>query len=184
VCITAARESNYKPSLTCIDPYPTPFLTHAHQKGDIQLIAAKFETLDHESLADLGGGDLLFIDSSHTLGPAGEVSRIVLDLMPSLAMGVYVHFHDIWFPYDYPGDLLKKSLFFAHESALLHGFLIHNCRFEILVSMSMLHFGKTSQLAKLIPHYRPRGDVDGLTDVSGDYPSSIFLRVTEEPTHA
>jgi hypothetical protein len=168
--------------MTCIDPYPTPFLRHAHEKGDIALIAAKFETLDHESLADLGEGDLLFIDSSHTLGPAGEVSRIVLDVLPSLAVGVYVHFHDIWFPYDYPGGLLDRSLFFPHESALLHGFLIHNRRFEILVSMSMLHFGRKNQLAALIPHYRPREDVDGLTDVSGDYPSSIFLRVSEEPT--
>jgi hypothetical protein len=124
VCLMAAQEAGYTPELVCIDPYPTRFLTEASANKTITLIPQKVEELDYSFVDSLEAGDLFFVDSSHTLGPAGEVTRIVVEMLPRLNTGVRVHFHDIYFPYDYPGNLLS-TLVFSHESALLHAFLVY-----------------------------------------------------------
>lgn len=177
VCLLAASEAGYRPAITCVEPYPNAFLNDAARAGDITLIPKPAETLDYSFLADLAAGDLFFVDSSHTLGPAGEVTRIVLEMLPRLAAGVRVHFHDIWFPYDYSGGILDGELFFWHETALLHAFLVCNRRTRILASLSTLHYARRAELAQLIPTYKPRTETDGLATSSGHYPSSIFLQI-------
>jgi Methyltransferase domain len=178
LCLMAAREAGYAPALTCVEPYPNAFLRSAAAAGDITLIDRPAETLDYGFFAGLGPGDLFFVDSSHTLGPAGEVTRIVLEMLPRLPAGVRVHFHDIWFPYDFSGDILNGELFFWHETALLHAYLAFNSRTRILVSLSMLHYARRAELAALIPTYRPREDKDGLAVSPGHYPTAIYLEVT------
>jgi predicted O-methyltransferase YrrM len=180
VCLLAASEAAYRPTITCVEPYPSAFLRTAARSAEIVLIPQPVETLDDGFLADLGPDDLFFVDSSHTLGPAGEVTRIVLEMLPRLAAGVRVHFHDIWFPYDYSGGILNGELFFWHETALLHAFLAGNRRTRILASLSMLHYARRAALAQLIPTYKPRTDSDGLAAGPGHYPSSIFLEVAED----
>ena len=124
----------------------------------------------------LSDGDFLFVDSSHTLGPAGEVTRIVMSVLPKLGDNVYIHFHDIWFPYDYPGTLFKDTLFFWHETALLMAFLAYNDSFCIELSLSMLHFERTSQLEDIISGYQPARGEYGIISDDGHYPSSLYLR--------
>jgi len=120
------------------------------------------------------------VDSSHTLGPAGEVSRIVLEMLPRLKASSWVHFHDIKFPYDYDRHILDSALFFSHESALLHAFLVYNNRFRILASLSMLHYIRPETLVKYLPNYKPARNDEGLNNDGGHFPSSIYLGV-EEP---
>ncbi|HTK73968.1 MAG TPA: class I SAM-dependent methyltransferase [Gemmataceae bacterium] len=184
VCLLAASEAGYRPEMTCVEPYPNAFLRTATQTGEITLISKPVQTLDYGFLADLGPGDLFFVDSSHTLGPAGEVTRIVLEMLPRLAAGVRVHFHDIWFPYDYSGGILDGELFFWHETALLHAYLVGNRRARILASLSMLHYARRAELAQLIPTYRPRAEKDGVATGPGHYPSSIFLEVSDQEPRA
>lgn len=179
VCLAAARDSGSGTAITCIEPYPTPFLRRAADEGRITLIQAPVESLDYDFLQPLRSGDLFFVDSTHTLGPGGEVSRIILEMLPRLGPGVHAHFHDITFPYDYQGDILSTALFCWHEATLLHGFLACNARFRILASLSMLHHGRQDALKGLFPQYRPRLSEQGVTVTEGDYPSSIFLQATD-----
>lgn len=65
----------------------------------------KVEEADFGIAGQLAAGDLFFLDSTHTLGPAGQVSRIILELLPLLPAGAWVHFYDILFLYDYPRRL-------------------------------------------------------------------------------
>jgi hypothetical protein len=177
VCLMAAGEAGYRPTIVCVEPYPNPFLTAAAGTGNIELIPNPVEDLDYSFFAGLGAGDLFFVDSSHTLGPAGEVTRIILEMLPRLAAGVQVHFHDIWFPYDYSPRILSGDLFFWHESALLHAYLAFNARTRIVASLSILHHTRRAELAELLPNYRPWENQDGLALTAGHYPSSIFLDV-------
>jgi hypothetical protein len=179
ICLAAARAAGYQPNITCIEPYPTAFLKKAAAEHKITLIAKPVEEVDFGIVANLHDGDLFFIDSTHTLGPAGEVSRIILEMLPRLQAGVYVHFHDIYFPYDYYGGILT-ALTFSHESVLLQAFLAYNSRFAIVASMSMLHYQKTDELARLFPHYKPRPNQDGLAQGPGHFPSAIYLKVIGE----
>ena len=111
-----------------------------------------------------------------TLAPAGEVNLIVCEMLPRLAAGTYIHFHDIHFPYDYNPDILSTALFFQHETALLYAFLLMNEQFEVLASLAMLHHQRLSDLIRCFPDMKPRKFDEGLTVEMGQFPSSIFLR--------
>ena len=45
---------------------------------------------------------MLFIDSSHMIGPRGDVDFEYLEILPMPKAGVIVHVHDIFSPRDYP----------------------------------------------------------------------------------
>jgi len=177
VALAAAKDAGYRPALLAVDPFPTGALKRLAAAGDIQLLARPVEALGWEPLLALGEGDLFFVDSTHTLGPAGEVTRIVLEMLPRLDTGVVVHFHDIYFPYDYPTDLLDGALFFSHESPLLHAFLVNNDRFEILASLAMLHHQRPVPLAGVVRSYEPRPMTHGLSAGQGHFPSALYMKV-------
>lgn len=70
-------------------------------------IECRRTTLDPGTLAlaaDLGPGDVLFVDSSHILMPGTDVDIVLNRILPRLAPGVLVHFHDIFLPEAYPAS--------------------------------------------------------------------------------
>jgi hypothetical protein len=175
----AAAIAGYAPAITCFDPFPTDFLKRLAAERRITLLDIPAQQVDVDVLHQLDAGDLLFIDATHTLGPAGEVTRLVLEWLPRLKPGVRVHFHDITLPYDYPRHILTSSLFFQHETALLYAFLCMNESFRILCSLSMLHHERQRELGAIFPRYRPCANEHGVAASDGDYPSSIFLERTK-----
>jgi hypothetical protein len=179
VILLAAKEANYRPEIICVDPFPTGYLTRTAEQGLIELISKPAQEIDLEVLTSLDAGDLLFVDSSHTMRPGSEVNRIILEVLPRLPSGSFVHFHDIYFPYDYQSSVLT-TLFFAGESTLLHAFLIDNQRYSIAVSLSMLHHACPQQMQSLLTNYRPAAMHYGLHTMdagSGHFPSATYLFV-------
>lgn len=176
VCLAAASDAGYTAQITCIDPYPTGFLLDVERERRINLIKAPVEKLKLDFFSDLSTGDVFFVDSTHTLGPAGEVTRIVLEMLPRLSPGVLVHFHDIWFPYDFD-PLVMDRVFFWHETPLLQAFLCGNERFRVRASLSLLHHERQSALRRLFPRYEPMQIDRGVRVQHGHYPSSIYLEV-------
>lgn len=177
VCLAAAADASYTPQVSCVEPYPTPYLVDEANRGTITLIREMAQTLSLSMVEELGADVLFFVDSTHTLGPAGEVSRIVLEMLPRLKTGAYVHFHDITFPYDYSRHVLDSALFFQHESVLLHAFLAFNRRFRLLAALSMLHYAAPDKLSECLPNYRPAANDGGLNVGKGHFPSSAYLQV-------
>lgn len=178
VILLAAKESNYNPIITAIDPYPTNFLEKAGQENKIKLIKKEAQKLPLETFLSLEDGDLLFIDSTHAVKPGSEVNFLILEVLPRLKKGVYVHFHDIYFPYDYGRNLLGDALFFPNESVLLHAFLTQNLNYRIALSLSMLHYAASNELKKYLPRFIPQVNDQGLKaqDKSGgNFPSSSYL---------
>jgi hypothetical protein len=183
IVLLAAKAAEYRPDVTCVEPYPSDFLRKCEEEGRIRLVGKPAQ----EIVAELGervdalpAGSLFFVDSSHTLGPAGECTWLVCEVLPRLRADRYAHFHDVWFPYDYPPDLLDKSLFFWHETALLMAFLSCNSRFRIAASLAMLHYGRPRELGELFRGYRPRANDEGLGLGEGHFPSSCYLLCTAD----
>jgi len=179
VILLAAKEANYRPEIICVDPFPTSYLTRTAEQNLIQLISKPAQEVDLEVLTSLDAGDLLFVDSSHTMRPGSEVNRIILEVLPRLPSGSFVHFHDIYFPYDYQSRILT-TLFFAGESTLLHAFLIDNRRYSIAVSLSMLHHACPQRMQSVLTNYRPVAMHYGLHTMdedSGHFPSATYLFV-------
>ncbi len=179
IILLAAKEAGYAPQVICVDPFPTAYLTRAAEHKLIELIPKPAQEVDLKILTGLDVGDLLFVDSTHTVRPGSEVNRIILEVLPRLPSGSFVHFHDIYFPYDYQSSVLN-TLFFWEESTLLHAFLIDNHRYSIAISLSMLHHACPQEMQLLLPNYRPAVMHYGLQTIgesSGHFPCATYLSV-------
>lgn len=96
----AVRDGAFATRITAIDPEP-----RANLDGlDIELIRETVEQVSQQSFAELESGDILSIDSSHILMPGTDVDVLCNRILPNLPPGVYVHFHDIFLPDDYPRE--------------------------------------------------------------------------------
>ena len=59
-----------------------------------------------------------------------DVNHIFFRLLPLLCRGVYIHFHDIFYPFEYPLDWVYEGRAW-NEVYLLRAFLQYNNRFQI-----------------------------------------------------
>jgi len=84
--------------ITAIDPAPRADIAPL----DIDMRRQRVQDLAPEDVAALGAGDILFVDSSHVLMPGSDVDFLLSRVLPLLPAGVFVHFHDIFLPDDYP----------------------------------------------------------------------------------
>ena len=119
-------------TLTCIEPFPEQRLTDAAL--NIELIKMPVEEIDVEFFSRLEANDILFIDSSHTVKFGSDVCYEFLEILPSLAPGVWIHVHDIFFPHDYPAEWLLKRRLALNEQYLLEAFLGFNTAFRVALS--------------------------------------------------
>ncbi len=180
-CMLAAMKLNVEEtgddsSLTCIEPYPSDALKGL---GQITLISQPVQTTPLSVFESLGSGDMLFIDSSHAIKPGSDVNFLILEVLPRLAPGVIVHVHDIYFPYDYPRDVLR-TYFQWMETSLLRAYMINNSHVKILFCLSQLHYDRKEVLREVFPEYSPAADVSGLEvadDAAGHFPASIFIQI-------
>jgi hypothetical protein len=176
IILRAAQSAGYSPRIVCVEPFPTPYLMQLEKKGLIKLIKEKAQKVEEELLLDLSSNDLFFVDSTHTVKAGSEVNKIILQVLPKMPAGVWVHFHDIVFPYDYTRNLLNGDLFFWGESTLLHAFLINNDRFAVKLCQSFIHYNSPESLKSVFADYIPRANDEGLEMPQGDhFPSSLYL---------
>jgi len=183
IMLQAAKQANCKPEIVCVEPYPSDYLLEADKNQLVRLVDKPAQIVDISVLTDLAAGDLLFIDSTHAVKPGSEVNYLIHEVLPRLAPDVWVHFHDIYFPYDYGRRTPNDDLFFAQESALLYAFLTGNRGYRVEASLSQIHYACPDELRRLIPKYKPDEQVDGLSrGTGGHFPSSIWLRVIAQPS--
>lgn len=178
VALQAVDHFNFSCEIICLEPYPTPYLRQQNRAGRIRLIEEPAQTSVVQHAQELSNGDLLFVDSTHTVMVGSEVNVIVHEALPRLKPGVLVHFHDITFPYDFRRDVLERDLFFWGETSLLHAYLSDNPKFRVDASLSMLHHDRLDSLQELVPSYAPQRIVGGLATDNGEFASSIYLRRT------
>ncbi len=113
------------------------------------------QLVDREFIADLDAGDLLFIDF-HACRQTRQRGELPDPRGAAAAASRrLVHFHDIYFPYDYARDTLSGDMLFPQESALLYAFLAGNPRYRVEAALSMVHYERTEALRALIPKYEP-----------------------------
>lgn len=183
VALQAARAIGADIEITCIDPFPNRYLRQLEADQSIRLLDVPVQAVSPGEFAGLVSGDVLFIDSTHTVSTGSDVNYLILEILPRLRKGVFVHFHDVTMPYDYFPDVLSRDLFFWRESVLLHAFLIDNPRFKIRLGCAMLHDAALDRVQEIIPTYdSPMKTKRGLAvgSKSGAFPSSIWLEVVAD----
>lgn len=145
-------------NIICIEPYPEPQLTEANL--EVELITEKVENIDLKVFDQLSAGDILFIDSTHTVKFGSDVCREILEILPNLPSGILIHFHDIFFPYDYPPKWLIEERRAWNEQYMLEAFLAYNHDFEVVLANHLLSVDYPQEVAKIW---------QGVSDWQGQY---------------
>ncbi|MEA2491040.1 MAG: hypothetical protein QOH21_2832 [Acidobacteriota bacterium] len=118
--------------LTFIDPDVSTVRSLLRPDDRAEVIAAPVQAIPLERFDALEANDILFIDSTHVAKTGSDVNRILFDIVPRLKPGVYVHFHDIFYPFEYPKEWVYEGRAW-NEDYLLRAFLLFNDAFEIVL---------------------------------------------------
>ncbi|MCB1607736.1 MAG: class I SAM-dependent methyltransferase [Xanthomonadales bacterium] len=131
------RFLNSSARVACIEPYPRPFLKTLD--GLSELIEERVERVPMARFAELGAGDLLFIDSSHVAKTGSDVNYLYFEVLPRLRAGVRIHIHDIFFPHDYPPDWVLTENRSWNEQYILRALLMDSSRYRVLFGCRYAH---------------------------------------------
>jgi hypothetical protein len=120
-------------SCTFIEPYTQTLesLLKEEDRTKIQIISTRVQDVDMELFSSLTLNDVLFIDSTHISKINSDVNFILFSILPILQKGVYVHFHDIFYPFEYPKEWVYEGIAW-NEGYLLRAFLQYNTTFKIV----------------------------------------------------
>jgi Methyltransferase domain len=146
----AAAENGHAP-LICVEPFPREFLRKGFP-GLQSLVQKNVQQIDLEFFSQLNPGDILFIDSSHTVKMGGDVNYLFLEVLPRLKPGVIVQVHDIFLPFEYRRDWVLDEFRFWTEQYLLQAFLTFNSEFEVLLGNYYLSHYHQQHLKAVFPN--------------------------------
>ncbi len=149
VLAEAAAQTNAC-SLICVEPFPSDFLSKGFPRLKA-LVTRKVQEIELDFFSQLEAGDILFIDSSHTVKIGGDVNYLFLEVLPRLKPGVIVHVHDIFLPFDYRRDWVMDEFRFWTEQYLLQAFLSFNSEFEVLLANRYVAYRYMQQFKTTFP---------------------------------
>lgn len=137
---------------TVIDPYPQQLeaLMRGGDENKVEVIRRPLQDVDVRRFSDLSAGDILFIDSTHVSKVNSDVNHIFFKVLPSLTSGSYIHFHDIYYPFEYPKEWIYAGRAW-NEAYLLRAFLQYNACFKIRLFNSFLANFHRDRLASQMP---------------------------------
>lgn len=122
-----------------IDPNPERLLANITPR-DVEcaeVVSRPVQDLDAGFFSRLKENDILFVDSSHVTKTGGDVNHLIFQILPSLKRGVFVHFHDVFYPFEYPKEWVYEGRAW-NEAYLLRAFLQNNQTFKIVLFNTFL----------------------------------------------
>jgi predicted O-methyltransferase YrrM len=137
------------------DPYPRAQILGEAPPPPTRLESVSATEVPLDMFRELQAGDLLFVDTTHTVKLGSDVNYIVLDVLPVLASGVIVHFHDVFLPWEYPRAWFETMQYYWAEQYLLQAFLAFNDTFEVLLPAQALAREQADRLGAVVPSFTP-----------------------------
>lgn len=139
-------------ALTFIEPQPQRLfsLLSEEDKNLHEIIVDIVQDVPLERFEALQANDILFIDSSHVVKIGSDVVHLLTDILPRLNHGVLVHFHDVFWPFEYPEQWIREGTAW-NENYMLKAFLQFNSKFKILLFNSYLAIHQKDLIEKNLP---------------------------------
>lgn len=137
------------------DPYPREHVLGASLPEPSRLEAVSATDVPLEVFEGLESGDVLFVDTTHTVKLGSDVNFIVLEVLPRLQPGVIIHFHDIFLPWEYPRTWFEELQYFWAEQYLLQAFLAFNSEYRVRVPAHAVAREHPDRLRQVIPSFQP-----------------------------
>lgn len=137
---------------TFVEPFPERLmgLLSEADKRQARIEVKPVQAVDAAVFESLAAGDILFIDSSHVAKIGSDVLHLVFEVLPRLAAGVVVHFHDVPWPFEYPRRWFDDGRAW-NEAYLLRAFLQYNAAFEILYFNAFVAEHHADTLRRYLP---------------------------------
>lgn len=131
---------NNQINLTFIEPYPEKLysLMKEDDRKQATVIESEVQQVSLNVFEKLEAGDILFIDSTHISKTGSDVNFILFEILPVLKRGVLIHFHDVFYPFEYPKEWVFQGRNW-NEDYILKAFLMYNEKFEIKLFSEYLH---------------------------------------------
>jgi hypothetical protein len=143
-------------SMRCIEPYPHR-LKAMLRPGDEATVAIREAFVQdvsaEEAVADLGPGDIFFIDSTHVLKTGSDVHHELFHLLPKVKPGVVVHVHDVPFPFEYTDLWVFERNYSWNEAYALQAFLMFNDAFRVTWWAGMVKAEMGAAMGQACPHF-------------------------------
>jgi predicted O-methyltransferase YrrM len=127
-------------NITFIEPYPKRLyrLFKDNDRDNCTVLAKKVQNVEISEFQKLQRNDILFIDSSHVSKTGSDVNYEIFKILPALNSGVIIHFHDVFYPFEYPKSWVSEGRNW-NEDYLLRAFLSYNDQFEIVLFSDFIH---------------------------------------------
>ncbi len=100
--------------------------------GQIEMFEQPVQQIDPALFTTLESGDILFIDSSHVMKTDSDLNHLLFNVLPVLKSGVRVHFHDIFWPFDYPDGWSITENRSWNEAYALRAYLTDSIKWKLI----------------------------------------------------
>lgn len=151
------KEVALNSEFTFIDPYSKNIddVLQSNPNGSYKLIRKEIQDVDLSAFSALEENDILFIDSSHVVKIGSDLSTILFKIIPALKKGVIVHFHDVWYPWEYPSSMLDDGRSY-NEIYFIRAFLQYNSAFKVMLFGSYLEYRYKNLIESAMPNLLSR----------------------------
>lgn len=146
VCALDTAERHFKKEceFTFVEPYPQLLNSLIGEVGiNVQVIEMPIQQVPLGTFEALKAGDILFINSTHVLRTGSDVCFELFEVLPRLAAGVLVHFHDMFWPFEYPRKWAVDENRSWNELYAVRAFLTNNDDWRIIFFND--YFAKTER---------------------------------------
>jgi len=123
----AIRDGGLQTKIISVDPHPRAQIDALCDR----VVRAPLEDAELSLFDGLDAGDIVFIDGSHRSFMNSDATVTFLDVLPRLAPGVFVEFHDICLPWDYPVQF--KDLYYSEQYLLACYLLAGGSSIEVVL---------------------------------------------------
>jgi hypothetical protein len=133
-----------------------------------EVIRKPLEECDLSMFDYLSENDILFFDGSHRVLQNSDNEVLFFDIIPRLKRDVYIHLHDIFWPFDYPDEWARRMY---SEQYVLGGMLLYGQEsFEVVLPNTYI-----SWCTDLLANFQKLWDDPGLKGI-GKEGSSFWLK--------
>jgi predicted O-methyltransferase YrrM len=156
VLIDTLLSANLSTKVVAIDPFPERLEQLLVNKESlmtndvsITILPQKVQEVDTSLFSTLAPGDILFIDSSHVSKTGSDVNFELFQIIPKLKSGVWVHIHDMFWPFEYPEAWIQQGRSW-NENYIVRAFLTGNSKIQIRFFQQYLFNEHSSEWAAVI----------------------------------
>ncbi len=128
---------NNKMKIISIEPRAERLKSLLKPDDNLEIYEKDLQEISLDFFDILEENDILFIDSSHVAKINSDVNYLFFEVLPRLRKNVYIHFHDMFYPFVYPAEWIYEGRAY-NEMYLLRAFLMNNSAYSMQFFGSML----------------------------------------------